>query len=192
MSIQEYFNTHVFGSMCAEIEREIQQAKAGKDAANLLCAMGLLTYTEFMGSLLPAWRRISLKTPRDRFEAFFRDLGEEYGDLMDKEYLDVYEVFRGGLLNEYFVKEICTIAMLNSPGSIIVQGGMDETVSPPKRLPEDYVSTPAACGLGATYNGGYFFIVEKYYEDFRAACENLLSVLEELPKSRQDPASYAA
>jgi hypothetical protein len=169
--------------MCAEIEREIELARAGKDAANALCATGLLAYTEFMANLLPAWRRISLKTPRDKFEAFFRDLGEEYGDLMDKEYLDVYEVFRLGIMHEYFVKDLCTIAMLNSPGSIVVQGGMDETVSPPKKLPEDYVQTPAPCGLGATYNGSYFFIVEKYYQDFRAACEKLLAVLEEAPSS---------
>jgi len=183
MSNREYFETHIFGSMCAEIEREIELARAGKDASNMLCAMGLLTYTEFMAGLLPARRRISLKTPRDRFEAFFRDLGEEYGDLIDKEYLDVYEVFRLGIMHEYFVKDLCTIAMLNSPGSIVVKGGMDDSVSPPKQLPEDYVTTPAACGLGATYNGSYFFIVEKYYQDFRAACENLLAVLEQSPSS---------
>jgi len=42
----------VFGLIKKDIQREIDLARAGKSGGNFLSALGLLCYTEFMGTML--------------------------------------------------------------------------------------------------------------------------------------------
>jgi hypothetical protein len=184
MDISEFFKTYVIGWICEDIDREIRWAKAGNPAGNALYAMGLLAYTEFMAKLLPAQRRPS-DGARLHFEAFFRELGSCYADLLDNQGMNVYDIFRCGLVHEYFVKGTCTVAMLNSsPGNLEVYGAYENSQSPPVRLGSSFIPKPLKCGLGIATNGSYYFIVEKYYEDFRSACEALLVELTTTPQSQ--------
>ena len=177
MDTKEFFKTYIFDWMCADIEREISWAKSGGRAGNALTALGLLAYTEFMGSQLPLSRRPS-DGARARFNAFFRELGPNYAFLLDKRKINVYDIFRCGLAHEYCVKETCKIAMLNStPGELEIKGPLGKPVS---------ITKPVDCGIGVAANGGYWFVVEKYYEDFRKACDSLLNELLAL-KSPQPP-----
>ena len=83
------------------------------------------------------------------FKAFFRMMGEEYKQLIDEKSIDVYRVFRSGMAHAYFAKE-CDIKMLDNshPAGIVIES-----------------------------DGSYLFIVEKYFEDFTAACEALCSTM---------------
>jgi len=81
---------------------------------------------------------------RQNFDAFFNTLGPEYAALGTE--MNVYGVFRCGMAHEYFVKKNCVIAMLKSS---------------------------ERCGLGRFQDGGLYFVVERYFEDFAAACKRL-------------------
>lgn len=120
---------------------DIDAAICGK--ANFLAALGLLEYTEFTGGLVigELGNQKGYKPLKDRFNAFFNGdyLGSEYSNLQGQ--LDVYDVFRCGLAHEYFAKGSSPIIMYNRP--------------------------PQPCGI-VNIQGRWFFIVEKYYEDFKA------------------------
>ncbi len=107
--IRSFFDSYVFGFMCADIEREIAIARSGQLAGNFLCALGLLVYTEFMGGLL--LRKLGSKETSKLFNAFFDYMGPSYKNFRNNH--NVYKVFRCGLAHEYFVKHKCTIFMLN-------------------------------------------------------------------------------
>lgn len=161
--------------MCTDIERELDLVRSGGSGGNALCALGLMAYTEFMGSLLPPSRKPEEAGARKIFDAFFRELGPCYVDLIDNQGVNVYKIFRCGLAHEYFVKGSCTIAMLNStPGRIEVFGEYEDYSNQAYRKDSSYIEKPSDCGIGLAENGSYFFIVEKYFEDFRRACEDLL------------------
>jgi hypothetical protein len=81
---------------------------------------------------------------RKNFDDFFGDLGTGYKQLLTEH--NVYKIFRCGLAHEYYVKNDCIIAMHSA-----------------KQLD---------AGIGH-YENQYFFVVEQYYKDFRAAFENL-------------------
>ena len=182
VDIKSFFQTYVYGWMCADIVREIEWAREGKPAGNALCALGLLAYTEFMASLLPEARRPQ-GGARQQFDAFFRELGVEYAAFLDSASINVYDTFRCGLAHEYFVKRTCTIAMLNSPAGVLeVKGPRTDSGHIVHRAEVALVMKPASCGIGMAHNGSLYFIVEKYYQDFRAACERL-----EIELARQDP-----
>jgi len=83
-------------------------------------------------------------TAKSRFDAFFNSMGQGYKSLNQQ--IDVYNVFRCGMAHEYFIKGNCIIAMLKD----------DETL-----------------GIGITPRGRYYFVVERYFEDFAAACHSL-------------------
>lgn len=191
MDTRQFFDKYVFGWMCADIEREISWAREGKSAGNVLTALGLLAYTEFMGSQLPK-SRCPNGGARKQFEAFFRELGPDYAALLDNG-VNIYDVFRCGLAHEYFVKGSCTIAMMNStPGKLEVKGPLDEAASPPRRQESVWIQKPAECGIGVAKNGGYWFIVEKYYEDFKKACESLCTELLTMTPIPSPPIRYSS
>jgi len=79
-----------------------------------------------------------------RFDAFLELMGDDYKFL--NQTVNVYDVFRCGLAHEYFVKHNCEIAMLNN----------DETL-----------------GIGKKPTGEFYFVVERYFEDFSNACKQL-------------------
>jgi hypothetical protein len=176
MEIKELFEKYIFGWMCRDIEREIDWARKGDDGGNALCALGLLAYTEFMGRFLfnISYVRHPLKTDKDKFNAFLSYMDSEYEDLVFIKKKDIYNIFRCGLAHEYFVKRDCTIAMLNStPGRLKIHVPSSLLNQQQAKRKFCYLKKPAKCGLGIAKNGGYWFIVEKYYEDFRNACERL-------------------
>lgn len=139
--VKRYFDEYVFGFIKGDIQREISLARSGDSGGNFLAALGLLCYTEFMGTMLLKGKG----TGRERFDAFSREMGEAYRELIDKKKLNVYHKFRGGMAHVYFVTD-CDVKMVNNnyPAGIIIKP-----------------------------DGKYLFIVEKYFEDFMNACSRL-------------------
>ena len=85
---------------------------------------------------------------RKNFDEFFADLGAGYKQLLTQH--KIYKIFRCGLAHEYYVKKDCTIYMRSSK--------------------------PLTAGIG--HDGkNFFFVVEKYYEDFKIAFEALCTKL---------------
>ena len=99
--------------MCNDISLSMFCAKA-----NFLVAMGLMNYTEIVGSFIvgeyqkDASGKImknkegkpKITCSTKRFNAFFRYIGCSYKDLIDIEKLDVYDELRCGLTHEYLIK----------------------------------------------------------------------------------------
>ena len=179
--VKEFFETYIFGYMCADIERELNLARIGESAGNFLCALGLLSYTEFMGGLY--LRGFRDREAGKRFRAFFDYLGPDYAQFQIE--CDVYDVFRCGLVHEYFVKHACTIFMLNGPDPLTIPGTPPGTpVAPSLLVLDETIEQPVKAGIGRTSDERYFFIVEKYYQDFRSACERLYKEIEADPDRR--------
>ena len=162
--------------MLRDIEREINMAKDNKGAGNVLCALGLMAYTEFMGSLMETTKKLSSK---ETFNKFFKYIGQEYSDLLEKE--KIYVIFRCGLAHEYFIKETCTIAMLNSTEGILEVKG---------QVKSSYIDKPVKCGIIKADNGSFLMVIEKYYLDFRIACERLLKDLQTKQDNWTPPKQY--
>ena len=145
-----------------------------------------------MAYLLPRERKPQGGS-RQHFDAFFRELGQPYADLIYQDFINVYDVFRRGLSHEYFVKHTCTIAMLNSmPGSLEVNGPRVNAGPLVERAPSTLLNKSVDCGLGLLPNGLYYFIVEKYYQDFRVACERLHTELKTRDPDTPPPVLYTA
>ncbi|MDD4984721.1 MAG: hypothetical protein PHQ43_02865 [Dehalococcoidales bacterium] len=146
--IERYFNEYILppkGYIYCDIKREIDLARAGESGGNFIAALGLLCYTEFMGKILLKNRESYTK----QFKAFLRLMGEDYKQLIDTKEIDVYKIFRSGMVYSYFAND-CDIKMLNDnfPSGIIIKS-----------------------------DGKYLFIVEKYFEDFINACQRLFHSL---------------
>jgi hypothetical protein len=149
--IQQIFEHNVFTFMDRDIRREIELARlpsrceccsTAPGGGNFLAALGLLSYTEFLGSFTTG--RFGQGFARRNFDGFYRRLGEAYRQFGDT--IDVYDVFRCGMVHEYTVKHSADIAMLRG----------SET-----------------CGLGRQPTGRLFFVVERYLDDFMAAARAL-------------------
>ena len=170
---------YIFNWMLKDIKREIEIAKSGKDAGNVLCALGLMAYTEFMGSLMPSNENV--KYSSQIFNEFLRYMGKEYSDLLDVKKINVYDHFRCGLAHEYFIKNTCTIAMLNSTeGKLKVEGN-----------PIEEIEKPVNCGIIVASNGNYLMVVEKYYDDLFSACERLIKNLRDKDKKWSPPKFFS-
>jgi hypothetical protein len=111
--VDRFFSEYVTW-MRHDIGREIDWFHAGHDAGNLLCALGLVVYTEALGRVR-RWNfdRLNFRAengderPRRNFEEFFDRLAHgEYGRWRrewEAEHLDttIYEVLRSGMVHEY-------------------------------------------------------------------------------------------
>jgi len=142
--VERYFNEYILppkGFIYSDIQREISLAHSGNAGGNFLAALGLLCYTEFMGKMILKGQ----KSSGDHFNAFFRFMGKDYTQLIDVKKVDVYGIFRCGMVHAYFARN-CDIKMLNNNYS---------------------------AGIVIKPNGKYLFIVEKYFEDFINACGQL-------------------
>jgi len=140
----------------SDVEREMQLARASEangsallslgitpGGGNFLAALGLLCYTEFGGKL-----KYRKKMASENFNKFFDDLGADYEAFRARfnRQNEVYDIFRGGLVHEYYVKNNCDIAMLASgPGP----------------------------GIGRDSSGRFYFIVESYCRDLKRAFDQL-------------------
>jgi hypothetical protein len=142
--LESVLREYVFGFIAEDTARVINRAYVGP-SENVLCAIGLLTYTEFLGWLD---RRASgtpeLKRGENRacFEQFFRGMGPAYAALIDSGY-DVWKRFRNSLVHEYAIREDIDVAL---PGRI------------------------SACGIERDASTGRYGIwCGRYFEDLYAA-----------------------
>jgi hypothetical protein len=110
--IEFFFNEYVKW-MRRDIEREIEWAADGRDAGNLLCALGLVSYTEALGRVRRANLDPAFKpgdTEANFNETFDRLDDGEYGRWRANEWrarypmTSVYELLRCGLVHEYLPK----------------------------------------------------------------------------------------
>jgi len=161
MQHEKLFEVYIFPLLCGGIEKQIQYAYEGDASARLMAAVALMVYTEFMGMVL---KNDFEKPYSKKFKLFLRYMGEDYEKLLD-DGCNVYDVFRSGLVHFFFVKGNCTIAMKNNPGPLLVFG-----IPPHKDI---VIEKPVDIGIGEVDNGGYYFVVEKYYLDFKKACLRL-------------------
>jgi len=159
MDHETLFEQYVLPLMCGGVEKQITNAYEDGDAsARLLAAVSLMAYTEFMGGV--ARRDFSRTDFGEKFKEFLCYIGDAYRELNDR--VNVYDKFRSGLVHFFFVKGKCTVAMKNNPGPLLILG------TPPAK--DKVILKPVSCGIGLEDNGGYYFVVEKYYLDFKAAC----------------------
>jgi len=110
--IKEYFYEFVFGFIFNDIENSIR-AKA-----NYIVALALLVYTEYIGGLITGDLGVQKKS-KTNFNAalkYFEWKGNKkyYSNFEVKikgsdKTLDVYEIFRCGMVHEYFSKGICIV-----------------------------------------------------------------------------------
>jgi hypothetical protein len=138
--VNRFFQEIVFGFIFQDIDRCVGAR------ANFLAALGLLAYTEFLGGLQTGL--LGSYKPGDakrRFTVFFRELGGEYGKLAEGgDTVDVWRDVRNGLVHAYFIDQRATIKMS------IGDGHGDR------------------CGIEVE-GGHIWFIVQKYFDDFRRA-----------------------
>lgn len=118
--VEQYFKEYILppkGFIYNDIKREIKLARSGDSGGRFLAALGLLCYTEFMGTIVLKGEGSYTK----QFKAFFRLMGEEYRQLIDEKKIDVYKIFRCGMAHSYFAKN-CDIKMLNKnyPAGIVI------------------------------------------------------------------------
>ena len=196
--VNAFFDQYVSGYILADIEREIAWAKSSQTVAtpkrtysgagNYLCALGLLCYTEFMGAIL---LNTFSESSHHLFNACFALLGKDYDafdQLLSREPsfndpnkpLSVYEVFRCGMAHEYFIKKSGVIFML---GGNIHMAATTDIDRPTLHPAPSMLIGPVSSGLGRLEDGRYYFIVEKYYEDFSNAC----NLIRQTILSRPDP-----
>jgi hypothetical protein len=120
--IEKYFNEYILppnGLVYSDIKREIDLAHAGRSGGAILSALGLLSYTEFMGKIMLKKKESYTK----QFKAFLSFMGDEYKRLLDDKEIDVYKLSRSGMVQACFGND-CTIEMLNNdkhPCGIIIQ-----------------------------------------------------------------------
>jgi hypothetical protein len=110
--IENYFNEYILppkGSIYCDIKREIDLIRAGQPGGALLSALGLLSYTEFMGKIMLKNKESYTK----QFKTFLSFMGEGYKRLLDDKEIDVYKLSRSGMVQAYFEND-CVIEMLNN------------------------------------------------------------------------------
>ena len=126
-----------------DIQREIDLARTGTGGGNLLAALGLLCYTEYLGGLIRGGTFKTKEATRN-FNEGFDALGAHYVAFRLKH--PVYSIFRCGMVHEYATKKSCEIVML--------AGGEEHGVD---EHPD------------ARYE--FYLCVEAYFRDFKTACE---------------------
>lgn len=105
------FYTQFYGRMTQDIAREIdwQHAHPNEWAGNMLCALGLVVYTEVLGRLAIQQQQRRIAGNSEAFYAFLdRMRGGAYAkwraDWRKRHSGDLYSVLRNGLVHEYLPK----------------------------------------------------------------------------------------
>ena len=137
--------------MFSDIERELQLAKAKPEvASNLGITPGGGNFLAALGLLCYTEFGGKLMRPSgsdcasENFNRFFDTLGLPYANFRASH--NVYDIYRCGLAHEYYAKKSCTIYMFG-----------------PSEQP----------GVGVDTNGQYWFVIEKYARDLKAAFQVL-------------------
>jgi hypothetical protein len=137
--VDNFFNEYIFGFIYRDVEAAI------KAKANYLVALGLVAYTEFMGGLVGGTLGQSGHS-RERFYEFFDLLGPAYKSVRKKrEVTKVYTNIRCGLAHAYFIDQDSVVKMSADKS----HGGK--------------------CGIEVAPDGVVYFVVERYWRDFKAA-----------------------
>ena len=107
---EHIFSEYVFGFIAQDTARVIARAYPPGQSENVLCGIGLMTYTEFMG-----WfdRRLAgvpetRNENRDSFNHFLGQMGPCYVAVL-KSGFSVWKHFRNALVHEYAVREAIDI-----------------------------------------------------------------------------------
>lgn len=172
--VRAIFDEYVFGFIENDIRREIWLADqteltkradlpAGRfgGAGNVLAALGLMAYTEYLGSFISG--RKGRGWSRANFAWGYRKLGQPYRDLVGEGGIDVYNTFRNGLVHEYVTKRNCTIYMR-------------------------FEGARAATALGRLPDGAYYFVVEAYLGDLMRVAERIYdSPMARMPQDGPEP-----
>ncbi len=119
-------------SIEADLEREIGLAKASMNednikqlesmgvrpgAGNFLCALGLLCYTEFLGTEKYNLKQNNGKEPDNKmnFLSLFKDLGDEYKKFVEENGDQIWN-FRNDFTHNYVYKGNSIVSMLKTKG----------------------------------------------------------------------------
>lgn len=142
----------------SDIQREINLARASEDATKKAQLQTLIdhpgggNFISALGLLCYTEFAGKLKFKKcscsGNFNSFFDLLGNAYKDFRKNN--KVYDIFRCGLAHEYYIKENCTIYMLKGQESL---------------------------GIGKEANGHYYFVVERYFEDFKKAFDKIENII---------------
>ena len=146
----EYVNRFHLQYIRGFMWHDIKAAIDGK--ANFLAALGLVNYTEILGALSQGTLRNEGKPNRDKFEAFFQYMGQDYKDLLNND-PNIYRKLRNKLTHEYFAYTIGTIAMESS--------------------------TPLLTGIILGTGGDVSIVVQRYFEDLQLGAERYFARLSE-------------
>ncbi len=171
--IADFIHTYIEGFIYNDIERCI------KAEASHVVALALLSYTEFIGGLISG----NLGKNGSATENFRRALKlfpEEYGKVdssIQLQYVDkgklrtrktgIYEVFRCGLVHEYFIKGHALI--YNNP-----DGHTDEHIG--ILIKEELIEFPET-GLDPYPSRYLEFHTNEYFRDFKLAVGKILKLL---------------
>jgi len=169
--------------MCNDISRSIFSAKA-----NFLVALGLMNYTEILGSFITGefqkdnsdTIKLNQKaehiktTSTERFNSFFRRLGDSYKELIDIKKLKVYDELRCGLTHEYLVKkkQFC----IYGTDSFLNEQEMNSLPNPIS--PKSIAHSGVIYQVDPSGNETWHILNPKYYIDFKRAKEKLISEIE--------------
>ena len=170
MEPKDFIDTFVKGWMYHDIKEAI------KGKANFLAALGLLSYTEFMGGLVTGQLR-NRQYSQENFKQFICDyFPKEYKDYAD----NLYEEVRCGLVHEYFVKET------NAANATIkyLTGKMGKVINNPDD-PEGTANYDCACAIKMK-DGKIEFNVNQYFKDFKSAVEKYLGAVSRNTPSLKD------
>ncbi len=129
-AILHTFDDYVFGFMRSDIDAAV------RGNANYLAALGLVTYTEFLGGLQTGNLGVRGQSSAN-FKAFIPYLGGGYENLEQQGH-DIYDLVRCGLVHNYFIKGDSSI----------------------------WMRANAPCGIIASENGPTYFLVNVYRDHF--------------------------
>ena len=172
--IADFIHTYIEGFIYNDIERCIEAE------ANHVVALALFSYTEFIGGLISG--NLGKGDAKGNFGRALKYFPEEYRKINSSiriRYIDnkgklkthktgIYDVFRCGLVHEYFIKG--HVLIYNNP-----DGHTDEHIGILRK--EHEMEFPSETGL-PSYTSEYLeFHANEYFRDFKSAVAKILKLL---------------
>lgn len=166
----------IVGQILKDIEYYLNKAK--EDIQNKhhpdgqdLCALGLLSYTEFVGYFIESPEKTNYTKgtiPKAyHFNACLSELGASYKNFVatknqnDQKFL--YNQLRCGYVHTGSPRVFLAVLVQHPQKSKVLPGDTQKT------------SFPADCGIGVSVESStYYLILETYFQDFKTVCNDLL------------------
>jgi len=173
--IADFFHTYINGFIYNDVERCIEAE------ANHVVALALLSYTEFIGGLISGNLGKTGHT-KENFEIALKYFPKQYREINSHISIQhigdkgkpvlrrtgIYDVFRCGLVHEYFIKG--HVLIYNNP-----DGHTDEHIGILGK--EHEIEFPAETGL-PSYTSKYLeFHINEYFRDFKSTVEKIIKLL---------------